>query len=207
MTLPEPQLDDTDYFAALNGGSRPEQVFHAARVRLIREALGQPAGRVLDVGAGSGCLAVPLAQDGHDMVAVELGAPHLERLRDYAIDRGLAIAVVQGDARRLPFADGSFDTVIVASVVHLAEKPGPILREAERVTRVGGRLLIAGPWQRHPKSNRLIKTVLRGGRPPTTRTYPVDESVLRRYLAASRRTASKRDWAMGYDVSTWERSS
>ncbi len=202
-----PQLDPADYFAALTGGSKAEQVFHAARVRMLKAALSDPAsaGRVLDVGAGSGGLAIPLAEAGWDVTAVEVGFEHLERLRDYALDRGLHVPVVQADARRLPFAEGAFEVVVLASVVHLASKPGPLLREAERVVADGGTLIVAGPWRHHPKANRAIKTLLRGGRAPETKTHPFSRHLVARHLGASAFVRGDRDFAMGYDVTIWRR--
>jgi SAM-dependent methyltransferase len=200
-----PQLDPADYLAALHGGSRAEQMFHTARVELLTAALPRPAGRILDVGAGSGGIAIPLAEAGHDVTAVEVGFEHLTRLRDYAMDRGLTVPVIQADGRRLPFAEGSFDVVILASVVHLASQPGPLLREAERVCKDGGTLLVAGPWRHHPKANRLIKTILRGGRAPETKTWPFSKALVRRYLGASELVRRDRDYAMGYDVTVWRR--
>lgn len=205
MSLDAPQLDPADYFAALNGGSGAERVFHAARIALLKAALPQPAGRILEVGAGSGGIAVPLAEAGCSITAVEVGFEHLERLRNYAMDRGLTIPVVQADGRRLPFAEGTFDVVLLASVVHLASEPGPLLREAERVCADGGTLLVAGPWRHHPKSNRLIKTLLRGGRAPETRTRPFSADGVRKYLGASEFVRRDRDYAMGYDVTVWRR--
>ena len=205
VSLEPAQLDPADYFAALQGGSQAERVFHGARVALLKAALPSPSGRVLEIGAGSGGIAVPLAEAGHNVTAVEVGFEHLARLRDYAMDRGLAIPVVQADGRRLPFAEGTFDVVILASVVHLAAQPGPLLREAERVCADDGTLLVAGPWRHHPKTNRLIKTILRGGRAPETKTQPFSKDLVRRYLGASELVRRDRDYAMGYDVTVWRR--
>lgn len=187
-------------------GSAAERLFHRGRLRLVQRAVGSQAGRLLDIGAGSGALSIPLAEAGAQVVALEFGAEHLQRLRDRALGRGLTVTVVQGDARRLPFADAAFDSVLLASVVHLTDRPGPILREAERVCRPGGRLIVAGPWRWHPKSNRMVKTLLRGGRPPETKSWPVAVADLKRHLARARLASRDVDRPLGYEVTVWTRS-
>jgi ArsR family transcriptional regulator len=53
-----------------------------------------------------------------------------------------SIDLVQGDFADLPFADASFDTVILHQVLHFAPDPAPALAEAARVLRGGGRIAI-----------------------------------------------------------------
>jgi ArsR family transcriptional regulator len=52
------------------------------------------------------------------------------------------LAVRQGNMYQLRFADGSFDTVTIDQVLYQAEQPATVLREAARVLRPGGRLLV-----------------------------------------------------------------
>ena len=132
-----------------------------------------------------------------------MGFEHLQRLRAYALDRGLKIPVIQADAGRLPFADDSFDVVVLASLVHLTDRPGPMLREAERVCRPDGRLVIAGPWDRHPKSMVWVKTLLRGGKPPTMKTWPFNVPKLRRLLPRSTFVSARTERLIGYVVTVW----
>jgi ubiquinone/menaquinone biosynthesis C-methylase UbiE len=198
-----PQVDPYDYFAAMQSGSRAERLFHKRRIARLVEACA-PSGRtVLEVGAGSGCLAIPLAEAGGEVTALEPGTEHLERLAARAAERGLEIAGIEGDGALLPFPGDRFDVVVLASVVHLIDDPRPLLAEAERVVRPGGRLVIAGPWRFHPKSSRLIKTILRGGRPPKKRVRSFSARKLRRFLPESRLEGVGRDRLIGYDVSTW----
>jgi ArsR family transcriptional regulator len=50
--------------------------------------------------------------------------------------------LVQGDFSALPFAEGSFDTVLFHQVLHYAQAPERALAEAARVTRAGGRVAV-----------------------------------------------------------------
>jgi SAM-dependent methyltransferase len=97
------------------------------------------ADRVLDVGSGPGGDVVAIGRDrcvGVDASAV-MGAA--------AVARGAA--VVTADALRLPFPDGGFGAVRADRVVqHLAD-PGAAVAEMVRVTRSGGRVVVADPDQ------------------------------------------------------------
>lgn len=104
-----------------------------------------PGERVLDVGCGEGRHAVvAYARADVDVVAVDLNRKDLctarERLCKLEQDkcRGKSFALLQADALRLPFADGTFDKVICAEVLeHLADYD-TALREIARVLRPGG---------------------------------------------------------------------
>ncbi len=196
------QIDPYDYFEAMQSGTKAEQMFHTARTKLVVGVSDGEGKRVLDVGAGSGCLAIPLAEAGAAVVAVELSADHCATLQQRADERGLDLSVVRADASRLPFPDDSFDVVCVASVVHLVPHPGPLLREAERVCRRDGRIVVAGPWAYHPKSMTWVKTLLRGA-PPETTTYPFSRKRLERLLVRSTFTGQRIDYPMGYLATTW----
>lgn len=201
MMAPEtnPLIDDHDYFAAMQRGSKAERLFHPARLRLIREMASWRGRDVLELGSGTGCIAIPLAQAGASVTAVELSASHLEQLQRYAEQRGVAVEGVQADARELPFDDDSFDVVVVASLVHLVPGTDRLLHEVQRVCRPAGRLVIAGPWHRHPKSNRLLKTILRGGKAPDSRKHqPFTEDLLKQQLGGSTFLGSKYNYPLGY---------
>jgi 2-polyprenyl-3-methyl-5-hydroxy-6-metoxy-1,4-benzoquinol methylase len=196
-------VDEHDYYAAMTQGSKAERAFHPRRVALLRGCVDCAGKQVLDVGSSTGPLTVPLLQDGVDVVAVDLSADHLARLEAYARQEGVTARTVQADAASLPFDDDAFDVVFLASVVHLVPDPSPILREAERVCRPGGRIVVAGPWSRHPKSNVLIKTILRGGKRPDGRQHAFDVPHLRRWLRRSTLLDRRMDWLMGYFATVW----
>lgn len=196
-------VDDHDYWAAMTRGSKAEMAFHPRRVQLVHDAVDTAGKRVLDVGCSTGPVTIPLLKAGVDVTSVDLSADHLRKLEAYAADEGVEATTVQADAANLPLDEGAFDVVFVASVVHLVPDPGPLLREAERVCRPDGRIVVAGPWSRHPKSNVLIKTILRGGKRPDGRSYPFDVPHLRRWLTRSTFLERRMDWLMGYFATVW----
>lgn len=107
-------------------------------------ALG-PASRVLEVGIGTGRIALPLAARVGAVFGVDLSAPMLARLREKTGER--AVFPARADAARLPFRDAAFDAVVGVHVFHLIPAWRDVLREVARVLRPGGRLLHAADEQ------------------------------------------------------------
>lgn len=110
----------------------------------IEEAAG-PGARLLEVGVGTGRIALPLHRRGRRVVGVDLSLPMLERYRAKAAAAGLAPPpAVRADATRLPFPDACFDAVLEVHVLHLVPPWERALAEARRVLAPGGLLLHAG---------------------------------------------------------------
>jgi SAM-dependent methyltransferase len=116
----------------------PDGVPEAIRDAVLRAGL-PPRPRLLDLGAGSGRIGRPFVQAGDDYTAVDRS---LGMLRTFA-DRLPGTRLVQADGACLPFADTSFDAVLLVQV--LSGVPGwrDFLTETLRVLRPGG-ALIAG---------------------------------------------------------------
>ncbi|MBN2192007.1 MAG: class I SAM-dependent methyltransferase [Polyangiaceae bacterium] len=104
-------------------------------------ALAPPAGRVLELGAGIGHLALPLAERGFDVVAIEPARAMLERLRLAAVERGIALRAVHAAAESLPFVEPAFDLSIIADAMHFVDAE-LVARELHRVLVPGGVLAI-----------------------------------------------------------------
>lgn len=95
--------------------------------------------RVLEIGVGTGRIALPLVAKGVSMVGVDLARNMLARLIENA--GGTApFPLVQADATRLPLADRSFDGAIVSWVLHLIEAWREVL--AELVRTVGSGVIV-----------------------------------------------------------------
>jgi SAM-dependent methyltransferase len=86
------------------------------------------AGSILEIGSGSGNF---LANRGFTVVATDiLPAPWLDAVCD---------------AQRLPFADQSFDNIVMVDVLHHLEHPARFFNEAQRVLKPGGRIVYVEP--------------------------------------------------------------
>ena len=119
-------------------GLPAEHVAHLTD-RLVAELDG--AERALEIGVGTGRIALPLHRRGVRLVGIDLSAPMLQRLIDNA-DGAAPFPVLVADATRLPFADASYDAVIASHVFHLIPDWRAAADEVLRVLRPGGRLLV-----------------------------------------------------------------
>ena len=111
--------------------------------RMALEMLSIASGdRVLDVACGPGNFTRDFAAPAGDglVVGVDASAPMLDvAVRDTA---SANVAYLRGDARALPFRDGSFDAVCCFAALYLIEEPMRALAEAVRVLAPGGRLAL-----------------------------------------------------------------
>jgi demethylmenaquinone methyltransferase/2-methoxy-6-polyprenyl-1,4-benzoquinol methylase len=106
----------------------------------VRAALDlHPGQRVLDVAAGTGTSTAALARSGADLVGSDFS---LGMLRIGAKAAHPGVALVAGDALRLPFADASYDAVTTSFGLRNTADVDRTLRELLRVTKPGGRLVV-----------------------------------------------------------------
>ncbi|WP_299037293.1 class I SAM-dependent methyltransferase [uncultured Pseudokineococcus sp.] len=137
-------------------GARPSapRVLVDGVADLLAGASGAPrahgALRVLDLGGGTGGLAVRLAAGGHDVVVVDPSPDALAALARRADEEGVAdrLTGVQGDAEDLPdhVADASVDLLLAHGVLEVVDDPARALLACRRALRPTGRLsvLVAG---------------------------------------------------------------
>jgi ubiquinone/menaquinone biosynthesis C-methylase UbiE len=138
----------TRYYDAVVAATLRERVL---RERLIVQADPRPGERILDLGCGSGTLAVRLRERAPEAAVVGLdGDPEiLARARAKAASAGVEVGFELGLAGELPFADGAFDKVVSSLFFHHLAPLEKVraLREAWRVLRPGGELHVAD-WGR-----------------------------------------------------------
>ena len=103
-------------------------------------------GHLLDIGTGPGHLPVMACRrlDVMGVTGVDLADSMLEKARRRVEHEGLAdrITLQKADAKKLPFADGSFETVASNTILHHLPDPAVFLFEACRVLKPSGVLLI-----------------------------------------------------------------
>ncbi|GAB2819877.1 demethylmenaquinone methyltransferase [Actinocorallia aurea] len=147
-------FDDTaeryDLLNTLMTGGQ-DRAWRKAVARAVDATRGQ---QVLDLAAGTGTSSAVLAADGAEVVACDFSLGMLQvGTRRQAETAGLTF--VAGDALRLPFADGSFDTVTISFGLRNVADVDAALKELLRVTKPGGKLVICEVS--HPR-NPLLRT-------------------------------------------------
>ncbi len=125
-------------FNRLADDYRARPGYPAALVDRI-SALAGAAGTVVDLGAGTGLLALPLAGRGIAVRAVEPASAMLEVLREGA--RGLPVDPVHAAAEETGLPDGAATLVLVADALHWIE-PEAAGREAARLLAPGGAVAV-----------------------------------------------------------------
>jgi SAM-dependent methyltransferase len=123
--------------------------------RLVRFANVQPGERVLDVGTGSGIVAVAAAQCGARVIGVDPTPALLAVAADNASLAGVDVSWRDGVAEMLPFPDASFDVVLSQYAHMFSPRPDESAREMLRVLKPGGRIAFAA-WTPEGVAPRLM---------------------------------------------------
>jgi ubiquinone/menaquinone biosynthesis C-methylase UbiE len=156
----------------------------ADTARLLAAEL-PPTARVLEVGAGTGLVTVPLARAGVAMTGIDLSPGMIDRLAGKARDEGVHVPIAVADALRLPFIDDAFEGVVMRHVLHLVAAWEASLDEVVRVLRPGGVFLVSitdytGLY--HELQERFLAAA--GGLPVAVGLRPDDPGTLERAMAA-----------------------
>lgn len=96
-------------------------------------------GRVLDIGCGVGQVVARLTHEGFEAHGVDVAPANITKTKAFT-DR-----CVVYDGGRLPYPDGHFERVGALNVLEHVEDPEGFIREAVRVTAVGGRVVLSSP--------------------------------------------------------------
>ena len=136
---------------------------------LVEFAEIKPGETVLDVGTGTGVVAITAARMGASVTGLDLTPALLDAARENAQIASLgAIHWVEGDAENLPFADGQFDVVISQFGHMFAPRPDVTIGQMRRVLKTGGRIAFA-TWPPEHFAGRLFAFVGKNSPPPTRR--------------------------------------
>lgn len=136
---------------------------------------------LLEIGVGTGRIALPLLRQGINVTGVDISPLMVERLHMKLAQQQAQepnhpwgkLSLTMADMTALPFADGTFDAAIGVHVFHLVTEWRKALDEVLRVIRGGGALLIGQDVQSGSNSNSVLQDhwrdiVTRLGYPPVT---------------------------------------
>lgn len=129
--------DDGHIIALLRAETRLKAVY----VKEIFAREGVPAnGKILDIGCGAGFISNQLAAEGYDVSGIDQSVSSLAVARRHAPPQA-KVDYAAGDAYALPFADATFDSVMLLDFLEHVEEPGRAIAEAARVLKPGGVLM------------------------------------------------------------------
>ncbi|MGD9723482.1 MAG: class I SAM-dependent methyltransferase [Pirellulales bacterium] len=144
----------------------PLEVFTTAVAgQLVKHAQVQAGQRVLDVGCGTGVVAVTAARRGAHVTGLDLTPALLERARENAQIAGVAVDWHEGDAEDLPFDDGAFDVVLSQFGHIFAPRPEVAVAQMLRVLQPGGTIAFA-TWPPELFMGRMFQITGRYAPPP-----------------------------------------
>ena len=155
---------------------------------LVKFAGLEKGQRVLDVGCGTGVVAVTAARAGASVVGLDLTPALLARAKENADLAGVSIEFLEGDVEDIPFDDASFDAVVSQFGHMFGPRHEITIREMLRVLRPGG-VIAFSTWPPELFTGRLFKLI--GGylpAPPAGASSPVawgDPSTVQQYLGAA----------------------
>jgi ubiquinone/menaquinone biosynthesis C-methylase UbiE len=142
---------------------------HQAWLDLLREVAGPPPLTVLDVGCGTGFLAMRMGELGHTAVGVDLAEEMLAAAQRKAADSGLPVTFRRGDAEAPPHDGTLYDVILERHVIWTLPQPREAVRAWRALLKPGGLLvLIEGIFE---MSDRTVypqleaQLPLYGGRP------------------------------------------
>ena len=116
----------------------PPDAIDAVTNAIIDALARNGAGRLLEVGVGTGRISLPLMARGLPVTGVDISAGMVARLRKQLTPGHHTPDLIFGDTTRLPFRDDAFPAVLTVHVLHLVSSANAALAEIRRVLADGG---------------------------------------------------------------------
>ena len=118
--------------------SRGGRLIDQREKEAVLDALGPVLDKeILEIACGTGRFPVLLAEQGADVVGLDISAAMLRQGREKSRNANIegSLELLRGDAGRLPFPDDHFDAVFAVRFFHLADTPVSFMQEMRRVSR------------------------------------------------------------------------
>lgn len=115
------------------------------RLEMVKRYVALEGARVLDIGCGLGAYVRRFSDFTPEAYGIDIDAPRVAEGAEAGLT-GLGVALSES----LPFADGVFDGVLLNEVIEHVQSDRETIREALRVTRPGGRVVIFAPNRFYP---------------------------------------------------------
>jgi S-adenosylmethionine-dependent methyltransferase len=193
-----PTFDErAEWFDAHYGTTR-------GRIRLrlllerLRETLPPPPARVLDVGGGTGVVAIPLAELGYGVTLLDPSEGMLRVARERIETAGADLAVIHGAIDDVPrLATGGFDAICCHAVMMYVDDPGASLKVLRSVARDGAVLSLL----EKNRDGLAMRPGLRGDYEEALRV--LDDPIATGNLGIPNRSRSMEEWHDLLGASGW----
>jgi ubiquinone/menaquinone biosynthesis C-methylase UbiE len=198
----DPPHESLAFDRAVDYYDRTRRLSDATMRRLVEMLAGElrDRGPCLEIGIGTGRIALPLAHAGVELVGIDLSAPMVRELVRKSGGKP-PFGVVVGDALALPFKDASCGSVVVVHVLHLIPRWRRAIDEVWRVVRGGGRIVIEVGGSSRGTRCKLLGPIVERIRTTYAKTIDALEDGLFSFTweasdeARSRAASQTRQWA------------
>jgi 2-polyprenyl-3-methyl-5-hydroxy-6-metoxy-1,4-benzoquinol methylase len=119
----------------------------------LLELIPSAGWRILDAGCGPGTYGIMLAQEGNEVVGIEISLDAVHVANKRAEEKGVNFSAHVGDLEKLPFKDNSFDICFCGWVLHHFPDIDAAVAELVRVLKPGGKMALVEPNE----SNSVIR--------------------------------------------------
>ncbi len=145
--------------------------------RLVAAAHLKGNERVLDVATGPGYIAEAFARSAREVIGVDLTAAMLAIAEERTKERGITnVSFRIADVQHLPFGNEEFDVAVCRLALHHMPNPAQVLREAARVCRIDGTVLVEDIYgSEHPERAAYQDRWEKLRDPSHVRTLPISE--------------------------------
>ena len=127
-----------------------EQFFKKSNIKLV-QLLGDVKGKkVLDVGCGIGSLSFYLAQEGADVIGIDLSSNLIEYCKEQSKVLGMAIEFKIMNAQIPDFEEESFDIILGSRIIHHLPDIGLFFNTCKRLLKTKGFIAFIEPLKRNP---------------------------------------------------------
>ncbi len=131
----------------------------------FKDILGEQRLSILDLGTGTGFIALNLAELGYQVTGIDLGDQMLEKARLNAQNKGLEVCFLLGDAEKPNFPDDSFDVLICRHLFWTLLTPDQTMLEWRRLLRKNGRIILIDGKKNPPSGDKpKVYTNVHGGK-------------------------------------------
>jgi len=120
---------------------------HTLWKQYLSNAIGPEPRKILDVGTGTGIIAMMLYELGYNVTGVDFSMDMMNAAKEKSKEIGADVRFMEGDVENLEFEDGSFDCVTARHVLWTMAHPEKAVKEWVRMVKPGGKIVIIdGYW-------------------------------------------------------------